>query len=372
MQTEQTNDSVRSNPVHAMQKSLTPLPTMEDVARQAGVSKSTVSLALNDKPGISAELKQTILRAAADLGYRLAKTRLPARASATRTVAVVHSEPHQPPSGNPEPTGLYLRYLDGIRAYTQSANLNLTVIADYRDGDTQGLAFQLLHGETAAFDGFLFMGWSARQGNRLVQQTLQRGLPAVALSRSWPGLPISTVGPDYQQQVQLAIDYLAGLGHRQIAFLAREEDRRYEWFGLRVAAYEETMRRLNGRVDSELIVLGATGKAAVETLLARRAEVTAIFAGNDDFALEVIGALQALGILVPAQLSVIGQDNLAAQKLPGMTLTTVGFSHFHVGYLAADLLRQQIESDALAYGNLWVRSYLVEGSSCAAPQQVVD
>jgi LacI family transcriptional regulator len=345
---------------------------MEDVARQAGVSKSTVSLALNDKPGISAELKQTILQAAADLGYRLTRTRLSARSAATRTIAVVHSEPHQPPSGNPEPTGLYLHYLEGIRAFTQSAKLNLTLIADYRDGDTQGLAFQLLHGATAAFDGFLFMGWSARQENRLVQQTLQQGLPAVALSRSWPGLPVSTVGPDYQQQVQLAIDYLAGLGHRRIAFLARADDRRYEWFGLRLAAYETAMHRLNGQVDPALIVLGATGRAAVETLLSQRADVTAVFAINDDFAIEVIGALQELGLHVPGQISVIGQDNLAAQSLPDLALTTVGFSHFHVGYLAADLLRQQMENQALAYGNLWVRSYLVEGSSCATPRHQVD
>jgi DNA-binding LacI/PurR family transcriptional regulator len=355
-----------------MRKQIANSPTMEDVARQAGVSKSTVSLALNDKPGISAELKQTILQAAADLGYRLAKARPLTRTAATRTVAVVHSEPHQPPNGNPEPTGVYLRYLDGIRAVTQSANLNLTVIADYRDSDTQGLAFQLLHGEAAAFDGLIFMGWSARQENRLVQQAIQRKLPAVALSRSWPGLPISTVGPDYGQQVQLAIDYLAGLGHRRIAFLAREKARQYEWFGLRLAAYEAALHRLTGSVDPELIVLGATGRAAVDALLAQQADVTAIFAVNDDFAIEVISALQERGVHVPGQISVIGQDNMAAQRLPGLALTTVGFSHFHVGYLAADLLRQQIETQALAYGNLWVRCELVEGSSCAAPRHKMN
>jgi DNA-binding LacI/PurR family transcriptional regulator len=53
---------------------------------------------------------------------------------------------------------------------------------------------------------------------------------------------------------------------------------------------------------------------------------------------------------------------------PDLDLTTVGFSHFDVGYLAAGLLHQQIETEALSYGNLWVRSYLVERASCATPQ----
>lgn len=343
---------------------------MEDVARQAGVSKSTVSLALNDKPGISAELKQAVLDAAATLGYRLAKTRLPVRASATHTIAVVHSEPDPPPNGNPEPTGLFLRYLDGIRAFAQSTSLNLTVIADYRDGDPQGLAFQLLHGQETTFDGYIFMGWSARLENLLVQQTIQKGLPAVALSRYWPEAPVSTVGPNYHQQVFIALDHLIGLGHREIAFLARAGGHRHDWYGLRLAAYRTIMSQLTGGADETLFATGATGQEAVATLLQRRPEVTAIFAINDDFAIEVVQGLRALGHQVPEQMSVIGQDHMAALLQPDLDLTTVGFSHFDVGYLAADLLRQQIENSALSHGNLWVRSYLVEGASCAAPRRI--
>lgn len=341
---------------------------MDDVAREAGVSKSTVSLALNDKPGISAELKQTVLQAAANLGYRLTRTRLPANAPAVRTIAVVHSQPDQPPNGTPEPTGLYLRYLDGIRAFAQSASLNLTVLADYRDGDEQGLAFQLLHGQEAAFDGFIFMGWSARQENLLVQQTLQKGLPAVALSRYWPELPISTVGPNYHQQVFLAINHLVQLGHRQIAFLARDDARRHDWYGLRLAAYKTIMGQLAGGVDETFFVSGATGSEAVATLLQRCPDATAVFAVNDDFAIEVVQGLRELGVQVPEQISVIGQDNMALLLQPDLDLTTVGFSHFDVGYLAAELLRHQLVSEALSHGNLWVRSYLVEGTSSAAPR----
>ncbi|HMN29951.1 MAG TPA: LacI family DNA-binding transcriptional regulator [Caldilineaceae bacterium] len=344
-------------------------PTMDDVARQAGVSKSTVSLALNDKPGISAELKQNILQAASELGYRLDKSRALGRPAVQRTIAVVHSQPDDLSNRNPEPTGLFLHYLNGIRAFAQTANQNLTVIADYSEGDTQGLAFHLLHHEERAFDGFILMGWSARQENRFVQQLVHNGIPAVALSRTWPETPISTVGPNYRQQVRLAIAHLTGLGHRQIAFVGRSDGVRFDWHHLRLDSYRAAMRQLTGQVDDGLVVLGETGVDAVHKLLQQRPEITAIFAVNDDVAIEVIQGLHELGLNAPQDFSVLGQDDMVSFLQPDLGLTTVGFSHFGVGYLAASLLHQQFETEYLSYGNLWVRSYLVERTSCGTPRR---
>jgi DNA-binding LacI/PurR family transcriptional regulator len=350
-------------------------PTMEDVARQAGVSKSTVSLALNDKPGISPELKQTVLRAAADLGYQLGKARSAPRLSTNHTIAVVHSEPDQKPLDNPEPTGLYLHYLNGIRAFAQTANVNLTVLADYREGDPRQLAFQLLqgggNGQVQAFDGYILMGWSARQDHQLVQQIMRNSIPAVALSRYWPELPISTVGPNYRQQVDLAVEYLVRLGHRQIAFVGRENGERFDWHRLRLAAYRAAIRQFVGETAEPVVVLEPTGLAAAQTLRHRWPAITAIFAVNDDLAIEVLHGLQTLGCRVPQHISVIGQDNIAAFLQSDPALTTVGFPHTEVGHLAAQLLQQQIDTVALSYGNLWVRSYLVERASCAAPSSAL-
>ncbi|HXF63394.1 MAG TPA: LacI family DNA-binding transcriptional regulator [Caldilineaceae bacterium] len=340
-------------------------PTMEDVARQAGVSKSTVSLVLNDKPGVSPELKQAVRRAAEELGYRLSRARSAQWENEPRTLAVVHAQPEPNSPHEVEPTGLYLNYLNGVQAFARKAGLNLTLIADYREGDPQQLAFHLL--QEASFDGFILMGWSARQENPLVHQLIERQTPAVALSRFWPDLPISTVGPNYHQQVSLAVNHLLHLGHRQIAFVARDDDQRLEWYRWRLRSYQELIAAANGAADEALIALGVTTAEAVRGLLARRSDVTAIFAGHDGIALEVLAALQALGLRVPQDISVVGQDGDHHQPEP--TLTTVGFSHFDVGYLAAELVQQQIEKEASFYGHLWVQSYLVERGSCAAPRQ---
>jgi LacI family transcriptional regulator len=74
--------------------------------------------------------------------------------------------------------------------------------------------------------------------------------------------------------------------------------------------------------------------------------------------------LRQMGLRVPEDVSVIGQDDArqAPEGFPG--LTTVHFSHFEVGYLAAELLLRQIENDEVVRGNIWVRSYLVERDSC--------
>ncbi len=346
-------------------------PTMDDIAKRAEVSKSTVSLVLNEKSGVSAELKEVVLRAATELGYQLPKQRLVRRTatkSATQpSIAVVHAQSSHKAASGQEPTDLYLNYLKGIRAFAHEANLNLTVLTDYNEEDTRQLAFHLLHNSTPPFDGLILMGGSARQNQQLITQIIEDGKPAVALSRSWPDLPISTVGPDYRQQVRIAMDYLAGLGHQRIAFIASEDDRRFDWYRWRLAAYREAMGRINGQIDEGLIALGRNGGEAVTTLLQRRKDVTACFAINDERALEALEGLHKLHIQVPHDLSIIGQDNVPELMGSDPMLTTVGFSHVDVGYLATELLAKQMQNATISHCNLWVQCTLVERISCGKP-----
>lgn len=343
------------------------MPTMDDIAKQAAVSKSTVSLVLNEKPGVSAELKDVVLRVATELGYQLPKQRTARRTSTKPSIAVVHAQSrHQATSGQ-EPTALYLNYLKGIRTFAHDANLNLTVLTDYHEEDTRQLAFHLLHNSMPRFDGLILMGGSARQNKQLITQILEDGKPAVALSRSWPDLPISTVGPDYRQQVRIAMDYLARLGHQRIAFIASEDDQRFDWYRWRLEAYCDAMQRINGQVDDELMVVGANGADAAVTLLQRRKDVTACFAINDERALEVQVGLHKLHLQIPHDFSLIGQDNVTEPMGSNPMLTTVGFPHVDVGYLAAELLAKQLQNELISHCNLWVQCALVERSSCAEP-----
>lgn len=341
-------------------------PTMADVAERAGVSTSTVSLVLNNKPGISPEVRAAVLKAANELGYRLPERRSLKPSPETKTITVVHYASQEAGEGS-EVSGLFVNCVASIQDFLQGKNVNWTLIANYRDGDGSHLGFHLLEGEKLSSDGLIMIGILS-QDSRLLQKAMKDNIPVVVLSRNWPDLPISTVSQDHFQQARIALDYLIQLEHRKIAFLAREVDRYYDWFEWRLACYREAMVELGEEVDEELIAVATDGAEAAKTLMACRPDVTAIFAIHDENAVEAMRGLREIGLQIPQDVSVIGLDDSAKPPQGYPALTTVAFPHYEVGRLAAELLLEQIENDRLFYSKVFVRSHLVERASCTKPR----
>jgi LacI family transcriptional regulator len=182
-------------------------------------------------------------------------------------------------------------------------------------------------------------------------------------------VPVSTVSQDHEEQARTALTHLVRLSHRKIGFVAREVDRDCDWFDIRLRCYRETLERIDQPWDETLISIGEDGKEAVTALLARHPDVTAVFAIYDRVAVEAMQGIAALGLDIPADLSIIGLDN-ADKAPPGYpALTTVGFSHFRAGNIAAKLLADQIEQPELSYGRVVLRSELIERASCARPHR---
>jgi DNA-binding LacI/PurR family transcriptional regulator len=118
---------------------------------------STVSLVLNDKPGISAEVRAAVYQAADELGYRVRERRSSKNSSATKTITVVHFA--SPESRYKfELSSLFVNFVAGIQEYFQDENVNWALIPNYRDGDKSNLGFRLLEGETILSDGLILMG----------------------------------------------------------------------------------------------------------------------------------------------------------------------------------------------------------------------
>ena len=340
-------------------------PKMDDVARQAGVSKSTVSLALNDKPGVSPEMKEAVLLAAEELGYSLPERRsLRKSFSQQKNFTVVHQVGQEPYDNV---YGLFLNYLQGIRSFAQQANINITAISGYHKGDLGRLEMHILKDENTPLDGLILMGAGVHRESQLLHRAIELRIPLVVLSRNWPDLPISTVSQDHHQQAQIALDHLDHLGHRKIAFLANENDQEYEWFNTRLECYREKMRKLNQELSDDLVVLGENGVDATRELLTRRPDITAIFAIHDERAVQAIQGVIDLGLEVPKDVSIIGLDNSEDTPDGYPNLTTVAVPHFDGGYLATELLLRQIENENLCFGNLSIRSYLIERDSCGSP-----
>lgn len=337
-------------------------PSMADIARRLGVAKSTVSLALNDKPGVSDEMRAQVIRTAKEMGYRLAP-RYRVRRLSPESFAVIN---HVVLQSESEISGVSVGYLKGIQAFTREANINLTILSDYRGGEKQ-FGFHFMDETNLQPDGLILMGGAVTRDSPFIRWAHQKEIPIVVLSRNWPDSPICTVSQDHAQQSKIALDYLIDQGHRTIGFISREADRDCDWFPIRLAQYRKTLEMHTDRADDTLVSIAADGAEAVKKLLARRPDITAIFGIYDRIAVQAMVALRALGKEVPEGVSVIGLDDAdpSPDGYPG--LTTVGFSHIDMGYLAAELLAKKIENPEIYYGQIVVESYLVERDSCAAP-----
>ena len=335
-------------------------PTMADVAQRAGVSTSTVSLVLNDKPGVSEQTRAAVLEVVQQMGYYLPRHH--ADLSTQRTIFVVHFASQGPEDGADLPA-LAADYVGGIQDCCHGKNVNWALIAHYREDDRQHFGFQLLEREALACDGLILMMPPSRK-SRLIEQAIEEGIPTVVISRDWIDLPVSTVGQDHLQQARLAVDYLVQLGHREIGFVAPSWACGYDWCQIRLDTYRETMTALDS-YDPERIAIGPDVCQATQALVDRCPDVTAIFAVNDTAAVGAMHGLNARGMRVPEQVSVIGvgDDCLAPEGYPA--LTTIGFPSRKVGYLAARQLLEQLEDEEIACGRILVQSWVVERGSCA-------
>ncbi len=341
---------------------------MDEVAKRAGVSKSTVSLVLNNRPGTSEAMRSRVMGAADALGYRLPTQRAnddaPSPTSAP-IIALVHCVSAQP-DVDPGLTHLYLSYRNGIQRFTQGRDISVMLVTSYRDDDADSLGYQLLAQPEQALDGLILMGPGLHRDSRLLRRALDGQIPTVILGRTWPDVPVSSVSQDHSEQARLVLDHLLALGHERIGFVARTVDRDYEWFRLRLAAYREVISSQTGEADDQYVSIGENVETAVQHLLLQHPEVTAIFALNDHIGYQALQVAVQQGRDVPQSLSISGIDGIRAPGgLPA--LTTVTFPHEEVGYLAAELLIKQMSNDNLRDAHLTVRSHLVTGASCAEP-----
>ncbi len=345
--------------------------SMDDVARRAGVAKSTVSLVLNNRPGVSAEMRRRVLDAAEALGYSLPGPRDEASETPPEVpaIALVHCV-DDPPDIDPGLTHLYLSYRNGIQRFTHGRDISVMLVTSYRDHNGDSLSYQMLAQQEQVLDGLILMGTGLRSTSRLVQRALERQTPTVILGRHWPDLPLSSVSQDHSEQAHLILDHLISLGHRHIGLVAREVDRTYDWFTWRVKTFRETLSDKLGLEPAPYVAIGADVAGAVQGLLERQPQVTALLGLNDHIAYQAMQAAISTGRTIPNSLSVAGIDGAvkAQEGLP--LLTTVAFPHERVGYLAAELLLKQMQDSDLRSGHLTVRSRLVTGASCAEPKAI--
>lgn len=316
-----------------------PRPTLDTVAKAAGVSRMTVSNAYNRPDQLSPATRERVLAVAAELGYGGPD---PAGRSLRRgragTIGVILTESLSYAFTDP---GL-VSFLRGAADELSGAGLAMLLVpADAEDGG--GLV------RSAIVDGFIVS--SMREDDAAVQAVRARRLPFVtAGSPRLRGAPF--VGIDNRSSGALAADHLLALGHRRLGVVALPADmpvapdarvvRVRQGFAERLAGFVERAAEVGVEPESIAIADAETnstdaGTVAARELLARRHPPTAVFAVSDVLALGVLSAAADAGVEVPSALSVMGFDDIEEAAHSRPPLTTVAQDLREQGRRAARL-----------------------------------
>ncbi|MHA6507897.1 LacI family DNA-binding transcriptional regulator [Tessaracoccus sp. Y1736] len=326
-------------------------PTIYDVAREAGVSKSLVSLVLNDSPLVAEAKRHAVQEAIAKLGYRRSQAASALAADRTRTVGLVIDD-FQNPS--------FVELLRGLRAAVGPQGFHVAIREHYREGDDF----------VSAIDGFL----DSQVDALVIAAEPGRDLPALGVPTVLEGTRLHRVDgadiveSDQRLGVQQLMGHLRSVGHRRIGHVTGAGGAA----AVRLEAYLEAMAevgeapRFAGRSNETNEDGGYAG--AVE-LVRRHPDVTAVFAANDTMALGARAALREAGREVPRDVALIGYDNSHLARSRFLDLTTVDSHAYDAGVACGEaILRRLAEPDLPPAAVVVPSTLVVRSSSVTVPR----
>jgi len=326
-----------------------------DVARRAGVSKSTVSRVLTNDGVVRPATRARIEQAMRDLGYRpngLARGLIQGR---TRTLGLVVFD-------LPNPFfGLLAR---GVEAAARARGYNLLIC------DSAGSAVQQQECLTMLaerrVDGVLNAPFHSMEQELDTIRSV--GLKAVLVNSTAGDDTVSSVGGDNRRGGLLVTRHLLALGHRRVGFLG--DLRTTASCRERLAGYRHAHEEEGIALDPALVIDDLPGleaaQAAVHRLLDLPHPPTALFAVNDQFAAAVLQELIKRGCRVPGDVALVGYDDTPLAAWLTVPLTTVAQGTEEQGRIAADLLIDQIEDPDALTQSIVLQPRLVIRQSCGA------
>ncbi len=300
-------------------------PTMNDVARAAGVSLKSVSRVINDEVGASPQTRERVLAAAARLGYRLNDAAHALRRADGRSASIglVLED-----VGNPF-AAIMNRSVERVAGHEGSLVLAVSTNAD--PDREEYLIHRLL---ARAVDGLVIM--SCRRDHSFLEPELQRGLPVVFVDRPPRRLACPTVRVANSRGAHDATAHLIGHGHRRIAFLGDRpglytaEERQRGW--------SRAVREAGLPADPTLIWRGQADPVQAERAMAAMLDLpdppTAVFAAQNLLAAGVIAALRHRG--AGHRIAVVGFDDLDLAEVVEPPLTVVAQDPEAIGRVGAE------------------------------------
>jgi DNA-binding LacI/PurR family transcriptional regulator len=324
-------------------------PTLEDVAARTGLSRSLVSLVMRGAPtGATAETRERVLKAAAEIGYRPdARARLLASGQ-SRLIGVVFGM-----------TGrFHLEFLDGLYVAAKKVGYQIILSALTPRRDEGEAAATLLD--------FRCEAAILLAPDRAAAELAGR-LPVVTVGWHDKNPDVDVVRTSDDEGMRQAVDHLVGLGHRRILHVdgglgpVSTSRRRGYRAAMRRHGLEQEIRVVRGGITQE------DGSNAARYLLAASTPPTAVIAYNDDVAAGIVETLGGADVSVPDTMSVVGWDDSSLARLPHVNLTTVRQDADEMTRLAIERGVARIQNDPVTDREQVLRPRLIIRGSTTAP-----
>lgn len=330
------------------------MATLEDVAREAGVSRATVSLALNGKPGVAPETRRRILEIAERLNYRPNASARGLVLQRTQTIGVI-----VPDIGSP----FYAELVRGVEEEASRQGFYLILATTRGKPSREKTCFRLL-GERRV-DGMLIL--TPRGDEDLIQRIQARGFPLVVVDRDIQSTDgVVEVIVDNFHGALSAVEHLIAVGCRRIGFINGIPELQASQDRLR--GYKVALQEHGLTVDPKLIVIGnfsvEGGYRSMKELLSEASSLDGVFVASDAMAIGAIRAIREHGLDVPHDIAVVGFDDVPLASQVDPPLTTVRQPIREMGETACRLLIQLIEGTEILQRKVIFQTQLIIRHSC--------
>lgn len=328
--------------------------TIKEIAVMANVSPATVSRAINGDKGVSEKVRAEILELCRQNGYRVNTIARSMVKKRTHSIGMIIPNVMNP---------FYAEIVFHLESYSRSHGYMTLLCNSLYDDDQVESLFDFLIARRV--DGIIVA--STRDAACRWAEKYDRRVPTTYIGENPGTFSGNFVNTDNIRGGALGCEYLYGLGHRDILYLGKRRassahHRRFEGFRKCAESLGLTIQ----------VMENASGNSSIESgyrlgkeLFREKLTSTAIFAATDTIALGVMQAAGEAGIRIPADVSLLGFDNITLARLPNIQLTTIAQPKEQIATAAFDILRESIRSQN--DGNYSTRSLkptLVERNTC--------
>ncbi|RXJ02584.1 LacI family transcriptional regulator [Anaerobacillus alkaliphilus] len=331
------------------------MATIYDIAKKTGYSITTVSRALNDYPDVSAKTKKIILDAVKEIGYYPNSIARSLTTKKSWTLGVIFIEDLGVGIKHP----FFSAVIQSFKQRVESSGYDIIFLSQNVGSEKKSYLDHALH---RGVDGIIVV--CSNYDNPEVQHLMDSDLPSVVIDLH--SNKSSVVYSDSFSGSEIAVNHLYALGHRKIAHISGHEK---TFAGNeRLRGFKNAVEKLNLDIPESYIIEGGffsfdDGYQAMKRLLELKDRPTAVYAASDLMAIGAISTINENGLNVPADISVIGFDDIELAKYTTPKLTTVRQDTDLIGENAAKVLLNQINDNNKVFSAITIPVELVTRES---------